>query len=521
MDKNLILNRITYGANDQSRKLLAKQGYKAYVKDQLENSSKEDPIVVEKIKEFKLHIHYAARGKKVNEERELNYLKEDFSSLWKKLTKNGVLGQEQRRVADEVWGATWIRILHSKWQLKEILVEFWHNHFNVNVEAHDHISLSFAHYDQEVIRKHSLGNFRVFLEAVAQSPAMLYYLDNIVSQASPANENYARELFELHTLGADNYLNHLYNRWREVPGAEEGKAEGYIDEDVYEAARAFTGWTVANGAHDQKGGEFENTGAFLYFEGWHDNYQKRILGVEFAPNQAPMEDGRKVLDLLAYHKGTARHLCKKLCMRLVSDDPPPSIVDKAVATWIKHQKSEHQIKEVVQTILFSPEFEASLGTKLKRPLELVASFVRSIDLSFTPNKHLVWMMDKMGYYHFRWVTPTGHPDHTAFWLNSNMMLTRWNIILHLLEGSHWHKMTKIEQIQKIPEGKERVDEIVDYWINEILGQALPTDDRQRVMNYLAMGGVEDEPPFGNEKDIQRRLRTVVAMIAMTPTFQYR
>lgn len=216
-----------------------------------------------------------------------------------------------------------------------------------------------------MIRKNALGNFRTMLEGVAKSVAMQCYLDNASSKASPANENYARELFELHTLGAEHYLNHLYNRWREVPGAIDGNPTGYIDEDVYEAARAFTGWTIADGADDWKGGKFANTGEFHYFEQWHDNYQKRVLGVEFNPNQPPMSDGKKVLDILSNHPGTAKYICRKLCTRIISDKPSEAIIELAAREWMMSVNKPDQIARVVSVIALSEECRLTWEIKLK------------------------------------------------------------------------------------------------------------------------------------------------------------
>ncbi|MEM7040445.1 MAG: DUF1800 domain-containing protein, partial [Bacteroidota bacterium] len=338
----------------------------------------------------------------------------------------------KRRPALETFLTMWLRILHSQWQVPELLVEFWHNHFNISIDAHDSISLLFPIYDREVIRKHALGNFRDMLEATAKSPCMLLYLDNAFSKSGPANENYARDLFELHTLGAENYFNHLYDEWREVPGAWEGNAEGYIDEDVYEAARAFTGWTIGDGELHEGGAQFPLTGEFHYYDRWHDHYQKRILGKEFKSHRPPMEDGLKVLDLVAFHPGTAHHLCKKLCTWLVADDPPESLVQAAAKVWINHAKSKDQIAQVVRHILLSEEFQAHLGKKIKRPNILVSSMLRTTEITARPNATLFWWLQQMGYRPFTWAPPTGHPDRSAYWLNTEMMLSRWNTVPILL-----------------------------------------------------------------------------------------
>ncbi|MCP4438855.1 MAG: DUF1800 domain-containing protein [Aureispira sp.] len=518
----LFLNRVTYGYTSEAFQEFREKGPEAYIEEQLNPKEDDDPILKQKLKELRVPIKYEAKGRKVNEKRPLDLLDVSMEKLWEIAKKEKSLPhQEKMWPAMQVAAATWMRAIHSKWQLKEILVEFWHNHFNVSIDADERIAIAFPFYDREVIRKHCLGNFREFLEAVATSPAMLYYLDNAVSKASPANENYARELFELHTLGADNYLNHLYNRWKEVPGATEGKPEGYIDEDVYEAARAFTGWTVADGSKDyMKNSELPNTGAFHYYDGWHDNYQKRVLGTEFAPNQGPMADGRKVLDLVAYHPGTAQFICKKLCRRLVADNPPQSLIDKAAKVWIAEQKSPDQIKKVVKAILTDNEIGAYLGKKLKRPFELVTSCIRATQTILTPNQKLQWMMNAMGYQQFTWPTPTGHPDTADYWLNSNMVLGRWNIIPNLLQ-ENWHKLTEVDLKAQMPKEVKTCQEIVEFWVKRIYGRPLEDKTILRLTNFMAAGGVEDEEPFGEERELEERLYSLVALIMMVPEFQYR
>lgn len=509
-----ILNRIGFGANTASLDRLTKLGFKSYVEEQLNPSEKEAPILVAQRKKFKfVQDELGIKGQP------FHYIHAELSELWE-LTKNE---EKQTLPAAEVIIHTWLNAIYSPWQLREIMVHFWHNHFNISVHADERIAATLPLYDREVIRKNCFGNFRTFLEDVAKSQAMLLYLDNASSRASPANENFARELFELHTLGKDNYLNHLYNKWREVPGATEGKAQGYIDEDIYEAARAFTGWTIADGAWTENGDK-PNTGAFLYLEKWHDNYQKRILGVEFDSNQAPLSDGQKVLDLLAFHEGTARFLCTKLCIRLIADQPPESIVNKAVKTWIKHQESPQQIQAVLQTILLSEEFMDSLGSKVKNPFELLCSMIRTLDLDFMPNLNLQWMLQQMGYHLFSWATPTGHPDQASYWLNSSMMLKRWNSMPSIL-FDNWHKMTFFDVDTLIPESVKSTQEIVQFFITKILGssKALPVEQQQQLIHILLRENkTEDEPPLTYSKeDRAYRFAHIVVLILMSPPFQYR
>lgn len=513
-----ILNRIAFGPTTKSLAHLNKIGLRTYVEEQLNPTEEETAMLLTHRAKFRFKEDESGlKG------RGFHYINASIKELWE-ITKNEKNLEKKGHIpAAEVLIDTCLNAIYSKWQLREILVNFWHNHFNVSVEVDDRIAVTLPIYDKEVIRKHCLGNFRSFLEAVAKSQAMLFYLNNASSRASPANENYARELFELHTLGEENYLNHLYNKWREVPGATKGEATGYIDEDIYEAARAFTGWTIADGAWTE-GGDKPNTGEFLYLEKWHDNYQKRILGIEFDSNQAPLSDGQKVLDLLAAHSGTARFVCTKLCIRLIADKPPESIINKAVKVWQTQQDAPDQIKQVIRTILLSEEFKASLGHKVKNPFELLISMIRVLGLDFSPNLNIQWMLKQMGYQLFTWPTPTGHPDNAQYWLNSSMMLKRWNIMPNILFDD-WHQMTTFNIDDQLPQEVKSSREIVQFWIKKILGTQHQFSEahQQELINILLVEGkTADEPPltYGKE-DRAYRFAHVIALILMSPQFQYR
>jgi len=215
--------------------------------------------------------------------------------------------------------AVFIRAIYSTRQLNEVLADFWHNHFNIY--ANDYWAAPmWVHYDRDIIRGNMLGNFRKMLEDVGTSLAMLYYLDNYTNTAAGPNENYARELFELHGLGAENYLG--VQRQHEVPKDEEGIPIGYVDDDVYEATRCFTGWTI----------NFDN-GKVMFDSGNHDRFQKHVLGRFLGADQPPFKDGRDVYDFVASHPGTARHIARKLCRRLIADQPPQSVVDHAASVF--------------------------------------------------------------------------------------------------------------------------------------------------------------------------------------------
>ena len=209
--------------------------------------------VAQLLSNVRLPIKYGAdkqgRWPAVDEQRPLDVLNAPIEKMWQLFdNKTPRDGQEKGRPRDEVIAASLLRAVYSPYQLREVMTQFWHDHFHVNAYAGDQISVGLPAYDRDVIRAHALGNFREMIEAVATSAAMQYYLSNHSSRAGAANENYGRELFELHTLGAGAYFNDTYNRWKDVPGALTGKPVGYIDEDVYESARSFTGWTIEDGS---------------------------------------------------------------------------------------------------------------------------------------------------------------------------------------------------------------------------------------------------------------------------------
>jgi uncharacterized protein (DUF1800 family) len=250
---------------------------------------------------------------------------------------------------------------------------------------------------------------------------MLYYLNNADSSASPANENFARELLELHTLGAANYLNDRYSDWAAVPGASEGRAEGYLDLDVYEVARAFTGWSVGDGRWLAEGEFAPRTGRLHYVARWHDPYQKRVLGREFAPNRGPMEDGEEVLDILASHPGTARFICEKIARRFLADDPPDGLVTRMAETFQATSDAPDQIGQVLRVLVLSPEFAAP-PTKLRRPFEYLAAIYRATNAEVTADENgFHWQLSRAGWRQHEFGPPTGHPDRTAAWTGASTL----------------------------------------------------------------------------------------------------
>ncbi|HEY7213207.1 MAG TPA: DUF1800 domain-containing protein [Thermoanaerobaculia bacterium] len=382
--------------------------------------------------------------------------------------------RSQKELLGQLMTQKLLRAVESENQLAEVMTDFWFNHFNVSLT--DKKARTFLlPYERDAIRPHALGRFRDLLEATAKSPAMLLYLDNAQSSAadgSPTtmakeigrsprqrafmegrgrggfggrrfgsfadrdpqmeqperrmrprgvNENYARELMELHTLGVDG---------------------GYTQQDVVEVARAFTGWSLLPPGRRREMAErrlarveragglgFHTEGDFLFRADEHDAGAKTILGVRF-PAGRGIEDGEAVLDLLASQKATARHLASKLAVRFVSDQPPQALVDRLAGVYLE---TGGDVRRLLVTLAESPEFWSrdSVGAKVKSPFELAASALRATGGEIgDPRETLKWIA-RMGQPLYAYQAPTGYPDRAQAWVNTGSLLSRMNFGLQL------------------------------------------------------------------------------------------
>jgi uncharacterized protein (DUF1800 family) len=319
----------------------------------------------------------------------------------------------QQALAYDLNEAKLYRAIYSSRQLEEQMADFWFNHFNVFLDkGADRILTST--YERDAIRPHVFGKFRDLLEATAESPAMLFYLDNWQSvspdrmpqrafakakQARGLNENYARELMELHTLGVDG---------------------GYTQEDIIQVARCFTGWTITQ---PNRGGEF------TYNDRVHDKGEKTVLGVKI-PAGGGRGDGEKVLDILARHPSTARFISTKLAQKFVADDPPSELIDRMTKTF---RDTDGDIRAVMSAMFDSKEFfsEGAFRTKVKTPLELIVSAVRATDAQVDFAIPLATQIAQLGEPLYRKIEPTGYSSANSEWVNSAALLARMNFALAL------------------------------------------------------------------------------------------
>jgi uncharacterized protein (DUF1800 family) len=362
-------------------------------------------------------------------------------SAEKERTPEQMQAQRKRReVVDELSEQKILRAAFSDRQLEEVMVDFWFNHFNV-FAGKGATRMYLTAYERDAIRPHVFGKFRDLLEATATSPAMLFYLDNWQSadpnaavgrpairpfdasrrrplpvRPSPRdqgqnnqntrkrglNENYGRELMELHTLGVDG---------------------GYTQADVIAVARCFTGWTIAG---PRQGG------GFRFEPRMHDPGDKVVLGHTIKAGGG-QDDGEKVLDILAKHPSTARFISTKLVRRFVSDEPPAALVDRATARF---QSADGNIREVLRTILTSPEFFAAEAyrAKVKTPFEFVVSAVRATGTDVSNALPLVQTVRQLGMPLYFCQPPTGYADRADAWVNTGALLDRMNFALALVSG---------------------------------------------------------------------------------------
>jgi uncharacterized protein (DUF1800 family) len=406
-----------------------------------------------------------------------------------------------------------LRAVYSERQLQEVMVDFWTNHFNVYAaKGADRWLLT--SYDRDTIRPHTLGKFYDLLLADAQSPAMLFYLDNFQSvspnaqlpqqrpgaqrgpigelmrirnpilmsnnpqQQTPQqtrqrrgiNENYARELMELHTLGVDG---------------------GYTQKDVQEVARCFTGWTIfqprgggAAAAALMGRDARDNAGEFIFRPGVHDNGEKIVLGHKI-PAGGGLRDGLMVLDIVAHHPATAKFIATKLVRRFVSDEPPPALVDRVAQTFLK---TDGDIREVLKAIFFSPEFNSAEAyrAKVKRPFELAISAVRTLGADTNGGPQFHQWIARMGQPLYGFQTPNGYSDLAENWVNTGALLERMNFGLALVSNRIPGTRVDLSRFVSDMNKDTSVDKarLLDRFVTLIVGGEISPKTRETLLKQL-------------------------------------
>lgn len=444
----LALNRLTFGPRVEERARFAEIGLQAFIEEQLDFDS---------INDFGCEI-----------------LLQPFKTLRMEANEiEGVTNQlfdsyDRERPTRELRQATLLRQIYSKRQLYELMVEFWSDHFNIFIEKGNCFYLKTVD-DREVIRRHALGSFRDLVMASAHSPAMLVYLDNQVNEKSHPNENYARELMELHTLGVNG---------------------GYTQNDVMELARCLTGWTVK---------EHFWLGDFVFRDDLHDSGEKKVLGQTIRPSG--QSEAEQVIEQLVTHPSTARFIATKLTRRFIADDPPQAIVEKAAQTFLA---THGDIKSVLRAILLDGLALAQL--KYKRPANFLTSALRltNSETDGALGDYLV----RMGQPYFGLPTPDGYPDLSAPWQNN--LMPRWQFAFELLRDEIAGTKNNLNRLLDVSSTGILEDD-ADALASLLLGSPLERLARDELIVSVRNAGASPE----------ETLPILAAGIIASPAFQWR
>jgi uncharacterized protein (DUF1800 family) len=428
------LDRLGYGERPGDLARIRQMGLEKWIQQQLHPETISDKAAEDRLAEYRtialsatvLENEYPRPNVAA---KRMGVTEDEYNKRMKELRNppQGMRPPEDRSpqvILAELSMAKLTRAIYSDRQLQEQLADFWFNHFNIYANKDQEIYLA-GSFERDAIRPYMFGKFRDMLGATAHHPAMLVYLDNWLS-ADPAaverakhptpdqkrawkdlpaignkrglNENYGRELMELHTLGVDG---------------------GYSQQDVIQVAKCFTGWTVRdpNAKPD-----------FVFDPRIHDAEPKTVLGKKIKAGGE--KDGEKVLDLLVAQKATANHISYELAERFVSDTPPPALVARMSKSF---QKSKGDLRETVRVMIYSPEFwsRSAYRAKIKTPFELVASAARALGADVDSPKGLVGWVSQIGEPLYQYIAPTGYKDDAATWVNTGALLNRLNFAMTL------------------------------------------------------------------------------------------
>ena len=446
-----ILNRAGFGPRPGDVARVREMGLAAYLEEQLAPEAIDDSAA-----------GLILRG--------LDFQQMDISQL---------LGQEEDDLIRELIGATMLRAIYSKRQLYETMVEFWSDHFNIFLRKNKFMpALKFID-DREVIRPHALGKFRDLLFASAYSPAMLVYLDNVRNSDETSNENYGRELLELHTLGVH---------------------AGYTQTDVQEAARALTGLGVRRRGPRQ--------GQTFFAENKHDQGEKTILGKQFPANQGE-DDVRQLLEMLVTDPRTAVFIATKLVRRFVADEPPETLIQQVAQTF---RETDGDVKSMLRVIFLSEEF-VTAPPKLKRPFTYMISVLRALhtDLRLGRGREIGRWLRMLGQVPFFWPPPDGYPVTSEAWAAN--LLPRWNFALTLVNGQLAGAKAPLERLVLAGKADSDPDAVLNFFSRLLNGRDLTPDERQLYQQYTGAGSLDDP-------ETRQNLQDSAALMLASPAFQW-
>ncbi|MCY3871983.1 MAG: DUF1800 domain-containing protein [Gemmatimonadetes bacterium] len=540
-----LLERFAFGARPGEVEKVVQMGPEKWLAQQLKGNLPDaeldkrlEAFPALKMTQFEMSETYVQNGRIrriLQEEGVVDPVKMSRKEMNKKISayrkKHGLRAQNAL-YNKELKGQKVMRAVYSENQLVEVLTDFWFNHFNVTTRDGGARSRTLS-YERDAIRPNVLGEFRVILGATAKHPAMLHYLDNADSRMAPPsqrnqpklkqevasgemgmdggmmgapakaqpppknrrkyglNENYARELMELHTLGVDG---------------------GYTQQDVTEVARVLTGWAAMPYKNARKNLEKQiakgsnnlvREGEFVFRKTWHDKKAKVVLGEKF-PAGGGMEEGERVLDMLSKHPSTAHFISTKLARRFVNDSPPEALVKRMAKTF---SKTDGDIAAVMATLAQSREFwaEAKKRSKMKSPLEVVVSSLRALEADVKNPQPVMSWFDRMGEPLYGYVPPTGFPDYAESWANSGTLIARMNFGIHLATG-------KIRGIELKRLSRDSAGLTTDAALAVYGKLLLPAQDTSAIVSEVK----EAIPADARRKDMQ-----VVSMLLGSPEFQYR
>jgi uncharacterized protein (DUF1800 family) len=514
------LNRLAFGPRPGDVDAVMKSGVDAWIERQLHPEAIPDGAVEARVAALPTMTLSNAQivktyyepvlmaRKKANAEAKEGEV--DKQEIRRELMRDVPANQRPQVVMNDLLAQRILRAAESDRQLNEVMVDFWMNHFNVfSGKGIDRFLLT--SYERDVIRPHIWGHFEDLLMATAKSPAMLFYLDNARSIAAsenrPAipqrfgrrsmemprqqllrqgglNENYAREIMELHTLGVD---------------------AGYTQKDVTELARVLTGWTITR---ERDGGE---GAAFVFRPMLHDSRSKTVLGIRF-PAGGGIEEGERMIHVLAHHPATAHRIAYKLCQRFVADEPPPALVDRVAKKFLA---TDGDLRQTVKAVIESPEFwdPKSYRAKVKSPFEYAISAVRAVNAQISDPMPIARALQQIGEPLYGAQPPTGYSDKADVWINTGALMNRLNFALALaankLPGVHG------DVVGLIPAGQAAdASHSVEALALALTGGSLTEETRNTIKSRIVERKATAEDPWDNTQ-----LPTVAGLILGSPEFQ--